>query len=832
MAADIDGRDCFHCGLPVPAGAPPPVVIDGEPRAMCCPGCEAVARLIVETGLGSYYRLRQGHSATAAGLAPEPAALASYDRPALEAELVRRGNNGERRVSIAVEDMRCAACCWLIESRLSRLPGVTAVRANLASERCDVEWRGDTLTVRAIVEEIFKLGYRAYPYRPDERSIVRRSRRRKSLLRLGVAGLVSMQVMVFATSLYGGALDGMGAGHRLFLRWVSALVTVPVVVFSAKPFFTGALRDFRNRRLGMDVPVAIAVAVGFAASLHATAVEAAEVYYDSVCMFVFFLLAGRHFEANSRDRAAFALESAVRSPPAIATRLLASGESETVAVAELAPGDCVLVKPGETFPVDGFVREGNGPVDEAMLTGEHWPREKRDGDAVVGGSQNGECPFVVDVTRAGDAAQLAAIVRLVETAAAAKPRIARVADGVAAWFVPGVLLCATGALWWWWPDDRDRAIQAALAVLVVTCPCALSLATPAALAAATGGILRRGFLIGSAHVLEGLAAASHVVFDKTGTLTRGDLKLGRVLPAGTKSTDACLALAAALEARSEHPVARAFARAGNPRPSLPAPRSVRNVAGKGIEAKVDGVFVRIGQPAWVAALSHGRTSHPAPDDGTWILLGDETGPICWFELHDTPRVEAAAAVSALEKRGIEVTVASGDRNTAVTALASRIGIANARGEMSPQDKLAYVEELQSGKGVVVMVGDGVNDAPGLGVSQVSIAMGGGTDLAVSRADAVVLREDLLIIVEALDHARKTRRVIRQNLAWATLYNLAAVPLAVLGWIPPYWAAAGMSASSLLVVGNAMRLAHVAKPARSGAGSAQQGAQRIPMEAAA
>jgi Cu2+-exporting ATPase len=815
---------CYHCGLPVPADAEVRVAISGEERSMCCPGCAAVAQVIVGAGLAEYYRYRDAPAANPRELRlPELDELTRYDRPALQAELVRDVGDGKRSITLAVEGMRCAACVWLIERRLAALPGVVEARVLLGAERCDLVWRDAQTTLSALLAEISRLGYRAYPYRPDVRASLRRAEYRRGLVRIGIAGLASMQVMMFATSLYAGSLQGMAESYRVFLRWVSALVTLPVLLVSARPFFDGALRDLRNRRLGMDVPVALATVVAYAASLYFTIVDGAEVYYDSVCMFVFFLLIGRFFEARARDRAAMAVENVLRAAPAMASRL--SGDAvdvyELVSVHELRLDDRVLVKPGETIPADGIVVEGRGSVNEAMLTGEHWPRDRGVGDAVTGGTQNGESPLVVRVTRTGAESVLATIVGLVERAGGERPAVAQMADRVAAYFVPAVLVAAAVVATAWWPVDPARAFSSALAVLVVTCPCALSLATPAALTAATSGLLARGLMVARGHVLESLAAATHVIFDKTGTLTLGRFRVSRCVPVGDRDEAACRELARALESRSEHPIARAFDRVPRGGSIETKVSDVTVAAGLGIEGVMSGERLRIGAPHWVGELSSGAARNASPTEGNWILLGDLSGPLCWFELQDAERPEARAAVKALAELGVDVHMVSGDRSTAVRDMANRLGVTTFVCGASAADKLAHVRRLQDQGAVVVMVGDGVNDAPGLGGAHVSIAMGGGTDLAMSRADSVLLREDLDVIIDAIRHARRTRRVIAQNLAWATVYNVVAVPLAAVGLIPPYWAAAGMSVSSLVVVANALRLSRVGERARTPRGAARR-----------
>jgi Cu2+-exporting ATPase len=797
-----DPRSCFHCGLPVPPGTSFQTRIDNTDRAMCCPGCVAVAELIVANGLGAYYRYRAepgGNPERVAGAVEE---LLRYDLPALQRTFVQTEEDGTRCATLVLDGLRCAACVWLIEKHLRSQPGVLDVAVHLGSERAQVRWRDDQVRLSGVLSEIRRLGYRAHPYRPDWQEQARREEYRSALRRLAVAGIGAMQVMMYAVGLYAGAWQGMAPAYRELLRIVSAVVTAPVVAYAGRPFFLGAWRDLRNRRLGMDVPIALAIAIAFSASLFATVLDTGEVYFDSVCMFIFFLSIGRFVEMRSRQRAAAAVETALCRPPETALRLRDGGQ-EIVSVYELERGDRVLVRPGETVPADGRVLAGHGWVNEAMLTGEQWPREKRVGDGVVGGTQNGESPLTVQIERVGGETVLASILRLVDRAASDKPAIARLADRVAHVFVPAVLVVAATVFTIWWWIDRGEAFWIALSVLVITCPCALALATPAALTAACGGLLRRGLLLGRSHVLETLPRATHVVFDKTGTLTTGRFRLGAVRPLRDLAEQECLAIAAALERHSEHPVAQAFT--SWPGSAEPVAEQVSARAGAGVEGWIAGRRYRIGMPGWVSEIASGTALDLPMDDQPRVLLGDQGGALCWFEVTDEARPEAPAVVRRLQQLGIDVHLASGDASGAVAALATRLGITTVVRGATPQDKMQHVQGLQVGGAVVVMVGDGINDAPVLQAAQASIAMGGGTDLAMSRADAVLLKEDLSVVADAIELARQTRRVMYQNLTWSVLYNALSLPLAAVGWVTPYWAALGMSLSSVVVVLNAVRL---------------------------
>jgi Cu2+-exporting ATPase len=527
-------------------------------------------------------------------------------------------------------------------------------------------------------------------------------------------------------------------------------------------------------------------------------------------MFVFLLLGGRYLEARARARAAEAQQRLVRHTPAVADRILqepGAERTERIAAARLEPGDRVQVAPGAIIPADGIVTAGASAADESLLSGEARPVAKRAGDTVTGGSVNLASPLIVEVTRVGAASVLAGIVRLMDRAQAGRPRIAEIADRVAQWFVAILIpVAAAAALAWLWIDP-PRALWVMVAVLVVSCPCALSLATPTAFAAATGALHRRGLLVTRGYALEALARATHVVFDKTGTLTWGRLSLIGVIPLGARGREECLALAAALERGSEHPIARALvpSAAGLPPATV---EEIRNHSGRGVEARAGGRRVRVGSPAFASELA-GRPLPDelifAADDVTVVVLADDQGYLALLTLGDALRSGVSRLVHELEAAGKTVCLLSGDRQRTVADVARRAGIGTAVGDAGPEAKLAYVRALQARGAVVAMVGDGVNDAPVLAQAQVSIAMGCGTDLAHDSADMVLLADDIGRLAAAFATARDALRIIQQNLAWAAAYNAVAIPLAAAGWVTPLLAGIGMAASSLAVVANALRL---------------------------
>lgn len=810
---------CFHCGLPVPAGSRYRVAIDGQPRAMCCPGCQAVAESIVAAGLGDYYRYRTAPSRTAQELVPEALRqLELYDRQEIQQAFVHVDPHDLREASLILEGIVCAACVWLNERHIGRLPGVVEFNVNYTTHRARVKWDDSRIHLSGILRAIAAIGYIAHPFDPGRQEEVFKRERRQALRRIAVAGLGMMQVMMLAVALYAGEYQGIDADLARFLRWVSLVIALPVLLYSARPFFQSAWRDLRLRRLGMDVPVSLAIGGAFAASVWHTVIDAGEVYFDSVTMFTFFLLTGRYLEMIARHRAGQAAEELVRLLPATATRIGEQGD-EVVAVAELVPGDRVRIRPGETVPADGTVLEGVSSVDEALLTGESLPQARRAGDALIGGTVNAESPLVMRVDKVGADTVLSSIVRLLDRAQSEKPHVAQVADRVAAWFTLGLLLLAGAVAWYWWQVDPARAFAITLSVLVVTCPCALSLATPVALTAATGALTRLGVLTTRSHALETLARVTHMVFDKTGTLTEGRLHLTQVVRLGALTRDRCQALAVALEQGSEHPLARALVTAGAA--GGLAASDQRAVPGEGVEGHIQGTTYRIGTREF--ALGLGGRAPELPDAlhdaaGTVVYLADPRGLLAGFVFEDTLRAGAAEAVAELRRLGIEVQLLSGDGARPVRQVADTLGITVAASRLKPADKLARLQALQSQGAIVAMIGDGVNDAPVLAAAQVSVAMGSGTQLAATAADMVLLSERLPHLAAAVKTARRTLGIIRQNHGWALLYNVLAVPLAAMGWVAPWMAAIGMSASSLLVVVNALRLREVAAPPESQSGS--------------
>ncbi|MGA5587072.1 heavy metal translocating P-type ATPase [Pseudomonas siliginis] len=804
---------CYHCALPVPSGSRFTAVVLGQAREFCCPGCQAVAEAIVAGGLESYYQHRSEASANPEALPVQLTdELALYDRADVQQPFVRHeGDLAE--TTLLMEGISCAACGWLIEKHLRTLPAVAEARLNLSNHRLHVRWADAQLPLSQILAELRHIGYAAHPYQADRASEQLASENRLALRQLGVAGLLWFQAMMATMATWPEFNIDLSPELHTILRWVALFLTTPIVFYSCAPFFKGAMRDLRTRHLTMDVSVSLAIGSAYIAGIWTSITGVGELYFDAVGMFALFLLAGRYLERRARERTAAATAQLVNLLPASCLRLDSDGQSERILLSELRVGERILVQPGSILPADGKIIDGQSSIDESLLTGEYLPQPRTLGDAVTAGTLNVEGALTVQVQALGQDTRLSAIVRLLDRAQAEKPRLAEIADRAAQWFLMLSLIAAAVIGVLWWQLDSARAFWIVLAMLVATCPCALSLATPTALTAATGTLHKLGLLLTRGHVLEGLNQIDTVIFDKTGTLTEGRLVLRSIRPLGALDSEQCLSLAAALENRSEHPIARAFGRAPL------AAEDVHSTPGLGLEGVVGEQRLRIGQAPFACALS-GAALPSMPDEaGQWLLLADTQGPLAWFVLDDRLRDDAPALLAACKARGWRTLLLSGDSSPMVASVAAELGIDEARGGLRPDDKLQVLQQLHKEGRKVLMLGDGVNDVPVLAAADISVAMGSATDLAKTSADAVLLSNRLDALVQAFTLARRTRRVIIENLLWAALYNGLMLPFAALGWITPVWAAVGMSISSLTVVLNALRLTRL--PSAPAAGSPTQ-----------
>ncbi|WP_457857177.1 heavy metal translocating P-type ATPase [Psychrobacter pulmonis] len=906
---------CFHCGDPVPE---PPFHTDilGQSREMCCMGCQLASQSIVEAGLEQYYLDRSEINRTAS-LPTQLTRLEAYDHDEIKSQFVY-AQDGMSVAELSVNNLRCAACTWLIESRLDELDGISQCQVNLTNQRMRVIWDEDKLPISRILGVINEIGYEAKPYRQDTHEAMLARHNSQMLLRLGIAALGSMQAMMYAVAIYFGEYSDMLIFQRDFLRWVSLFVSTPVFFYAGVPFFTSAWSAIRARQVNMDVPVSIALVVTFFASLYATITGQGETYFDSVSMFIFFLLAGRYIEHNARLKAATMANDLVVVEPVLvqkiaedkdaAARILQLIEQNTlnntaldndalsdnnaeqvlnsnnnlatngttttaktmpnfkqsmdaniqqltsriaqdwqqvnhkpsnIAQTEAVPekrqmvtahslqvGDIIMVEAGSEIISDGILLSSTATVSQSLLTGEGDLIIKTQGDYIVGGAQNDSQPFEMLVTALPEDSQIGLIDRLMNRAMSEKPKLAQQADKLARWFVARILVLSALVFIGWYIVDPSQAIWATVAVLVATCPCALSLATPIALTVATNRLASYGFLTTRGHTLQTLAEITHVAFDKTGTLTYGKPNLLNIellashdtTAASNEEKDKLLAIAAALEVGSRHPIAHALLTAAY-QLHLPATQALQYYPAGGVEAMIDGVLYRIGHVDF--ALD--RTGYAANADNDLIidlathrassavvLSCQDSQSSAWqalagFYFNDKVRDSAPSMLAALKKSGIEPVMLTGDPSPQALVMAEELGMKAAYNGLSPTDKVNHIQALQAKGAVVLMVGDGINDAPVLAAADVSTSIAGAADLAQVSSDSIILNGQIEAITAAKRIADKTKRIIKQNLRWALIYNSSVLIPAALGYVPPWLAAIGMSLSSLFVVLNALRL---------------------------
>lgn len=794
---------CFHCGEPVPAGSRYALEIKGIVQPMCCPGCQAVAETILECGLASYYEHRTAPGTKGELVPEELAALTHYDLAEVQQDFVTdsaTGSHKVREIQLTVEGLTCAACAWLIERHLGNLAGLHYINVNTTTHRARIKWDPDRLSLSEILKGFAKLGYRAYPFQTHQQEALYAKEVRSYMFRLALAGLGSMQVMMCAVALYMDLFISVEEEFMVYFKWISLLLSTPIMIYSAQPFYVGAWRSLRQGHLSMDVSVSLALIGAFVASMWATVFNTGEVYYDSITMFVFFLLLGRFLELRARRKASESSSNLARLVPIMATRLDEDGEHE-VAAKTLQVGDRVRVLAGATLPADGTILLGQASLNESMLTGEQLPLLKQAGDAVYAGTINTDAPLEIRVSHRIEESRLAQIMRLQDHALDDKPAIAQMADVLSRHFILVLLFIAAGVWTFWHFHQPEQAFWVTLAVLVATCPCALSLATPTALTSATARLTRAGILLRRGHVLDVLTRANRIVMDKTGTLTTGNISLTSTEALGNLDEARCLAIARALEAYSEHPIARAFRSNAADDAVLLAASKVTPVIGHGIEGVIEGRHYRLGSARWLGISDAQETQA----DGLVIYLADEDRALARFLLTDTLRPDAKALIQAFKAAGLKTTILTGDSSAQADEVARELGVDELVKGVTPDGKLAYLKEHEARGDISIMVGDGINDAPVLAGAHASFAMAGGTDLAKNSADAILLADDLSRLLDARALALRTRKIIKENFAWSIGYNLLVLPLAASGWLPPYVAAAGMSLSSLIVVTNSMRL---------------------------
>jgi len=807
--------ECYHCSLPVEQAGVFTAIVAGEQREFCCFGCQSVCLSIHGAGLQSFYQKKPEGEL----LAPPPelsADLSSYDLD--EVQSVYIDQLGDiRTISLLVEGIHCAACVWLIEQSLAKVQGVVSADVNLTAKRLKLTWDNRQLALSEVLNVLGHIGYAAVPFDSDTAEGLLAKRHRSLLYRMAFAGFAMMNLMWVSIALYSGADQGE---FRNWFHWIGFLIATPTLLYSGYPFLRNALIGLKRRYLTMDLPIAIGAVTTYSYSTYVTATESlvGHVYFDTVVNFLFVILVGRYLEAISKRQALSATSRLLELQPKLATRIDAEGQHHVVPIRSVNIDDCLLVKPGEKVPVDGVIIDGQGAVDESMLTGESLPVYKTVNDQVVAGSINGEGAFTVKAEHVLRNTALAKIVALMEEAQASKAPIQSLADRIVPWFVAITLSLAVITFVLWYQTDVEIAILAATSVLIITCPCAFGLATPMSIAVATGVGAHKGILVKQGLALETLSKVTHFVFDKTGTLTDGALHLKSIESLSGVSEEEVLTLAASVEKHSEHGIAKAITHAAKQRQlSLQNLSDFRSYPGQGVAATVADKHVMVGTQVWLQQNNVDDLEHWQK----YVDQQEQAGTSCVFVcvdnqvigilgLADKLRPEAEAVISELLANNIAVSVISGDRATVVEAVTSQLGDINRYSEVLPKDKSDAVRKLQQQGETVAMVGDGVNDSPALIQANVGIALASGTDVSIESADIILSHNDLLAVAQARQLAGRTLSTIKQNIVLSIVYNVIMVPIAMMALVSPIVAALTMPISSLLVIANAARIKRIFK----------------------
>ena len=806
-------ENCFHCGLPIPAGNAPSAEVLGQHREFCCQGCQAVCVAITDAGLAEYYRYREMPAKTAnqAAVPTFLNQLELYDRAEIQREFVRSAGSW-REASLILEEIRCAACLWLNERHLRSLAGVLDVHMDYTSQRARVRWDPKLIQLSEILKAIAEIGYTAHPYNASHRDLLIADQKRRGIERLIFAGFIGMAVMHFSIACYLLGQPNAVGEYPLWVvigRWTGLIATSAILAYSGQEFFVSAWIDLKHKRLGMDIPIVLGLSVALIGSVYATMIQSGEVYYDSIVMLVFFLLLARHAELRGRATAATALDRMTRVIPRTAQRLGDSGPMEVPSV-ELQVGERVVLRPGERVPVDGEIEAGSSYFNESLLTGEPVPLLKSPGDRVIAGSVNGDQPVTLRVLATVHDSTVSEIGRLIESALHSRPRYVELAERAAGWLVGVILVIAGATTLAWWSIDANQVIPNVVAVLIVTCPCALALATPVAMSLAAGRFADHGVLPLRMTAMEPLATGKVVMLDKTGTLTLGQPRLRETVSLGNLEIRSCLRIAASLEQQSEHPFAQALRQAAEDSELLHVTERI-NVPGQGVQGNVGDELWRLGKLEYVSDPDRVNSfttqiDELQSDGSSVVVLGRDGRPEALFHFMDPPRPGADELITQLKRLGVErFMILSGDHPLSVSYLANSLGIEEHYGNLSPGDKLDKIKAVQRSGRRVIMVGDGINDAPTLAAADASLSFADASELAQVNSDFIIVSQHLPQLAKVREFAQQTRRIIFQNLGWAVAYNVCAVPLAALGFIPPWGAAIGMSLSSLIVVANSMRL---------------------------
>ncbi len=794
---------CIHCKLPIPQGDLVVDEIDGKELHFCCHGCQGVYRVINGAGLGKFYQQRDWHQEGV----PQGVFDKAFDEALLAGHVFTR-NETSAEIALIIEGIRCASCVWLLEKLIHKVQGVETIRVNYGTHRAQIRFNPKETTPKEIFTNISRLGYLPHPYTSGAAQQAAAKEQRSLLIRFGTAAFLSMQVMGFSFALYGGYFHGIDPSIRETIQYFAAAVATPVVFYSGWPFFAGAWRSIRNKAPSMDLLITLGVTTAYSYSIYSM-LAGGEVYFDTAAMIITLILLGRLFEGSARNRSISGIDKLLRLAPESAN-LMAGENLQVVASTSLKPGDLILVRPGERIPVDGWIHRGKTELDEATISGEPMPVLRRQGDSVLAGTLNLSSSIQLQVEKVAAESFIARMALMVEEAQNRKAPIQSLADKVATLFVPFVTLTAAGTWLFWFLHDvqSTAALLNAVSVLIVACPCALGLATPTAVLVASGNAATRGILFRGGDILEMTARIGTIAFDKTGTLTLGKPTVEKIIPAPGQSEASLLKIVSQVENGSSHPIARGIIdRAKAAGIHIGPTSSVETVLGRGLRMVSSEGEILVGSLAFLEECS---VKIPAVESGSLTevyvsLAGLWMGTLL---IVDPLREEAASAVEQLQQIGLRTVLLTGDRLATAQEVSSKLAISDFHSNLNPADKTEWIRTHQEAGEKILMVGDGINDAPALSLADVGCAMAGGTDIALETSDLVLTRANLGRLYEAIYIARKTLLVIKQNLFWAFAYNLITIPLAASGNLAPVWAALTMACSSVIVVSNSLRLGRV------------------------
>jgi len=783
---------CFHCGLQLAPQFTYHTNVLGKQQHFCCPGCCAVAEAIVNNGLQDYYHYRSEFAEKASeneGDLLEK--LKVFDDDSILQEFVEAQDNASE-IQLTISGINCAACGWLIEKQLAKVQGISKVGVNVSARRATVTWDNQQLKFSQILSYIEKIGYHAKPFQPEQHEATFRQENKVFLQRLGLAGLMTMQVMMLNIGVFFDLFGHIDAQTKQYFNWISLLLTTPVILYSASEFYSSAWRALRAKMVNMDVPISLALSLTYVSGVFATIQNNGQTYFESLCMFVFFLLISRYLEHSARYKASQLSANMLEYMPTTAN-LIEDGKLTPVLAKSLIAAQRVLVKSGEMVPIDGVIIEGAGQLNEAMLTGEFDLVSKSIGETVFAGTVNQLGTLTIKVNAALKHSMLNQINMLQNKALLTKPKIASLADQFSQYFVLAVLVISLSSYIVWLQIDASQALWVTISILIATCPCALGLATPSALSCAVAHLNSKGILLKRADALEQISQVDWVALDKTGTLTEGKFTLAECFCAQNQDKAQCLEIAASLEKFSSHPIAKAFS-------DLPSGYLVADFSakiGQGVTGNIDGVSYKLGSLHFIGL------EVPIQMQSCNVFLTTQHKVLCGFLLTDKIRTSSAELVNGIKAK--HLILLSGDIPSVVENVANTLNIPNWLAQQTPEEKLNVIKQAQDNSHVVLMVGDGINDGPVLAQADVSVTLGAGSDLAKSSADVILLDNSLEKISLVFTIAKRCKVKIIQNMGWALGYNILVLPLAVTGFLSPWMAVVGMSLSSLIVVANSIRL---------------------------